>query len=433
MRRSITRKLCALLLGLAFPLAATIGDANAADGFFSWASGSRGGEPQASTSDGSTEAAKSSRPGGVELDSPWDRHKPVTPVITAGWCKNGVCAVDHGPGGKCDALSEPGSKCSAGSCTKKGCTDRSCTDKSCTSRYSDDSGDVCYSCGPSADPCPKLGFYAYSGVESFRGLVDQGVNNNGIINGMNMGVPLPLLGRLGFGAQAGMQYGLYDFMGRSTNGLDEEGAAQQQLFVTFGVFRRADENCHFTGGLAYDWMVNNNYGAQSMEPTLGQWRGQVGYAFNTWNELGVRGSLRDRSATMLHAGSNTQITFRPIDQLALYWHHKFGEEGMDGWMWVGAADDERLNTVAGGSLIDFTLGVFLQAPIGERTALYGGAQYAKPSAAQGIIGSLEDSVDVFFGLAWYPGGWAKSSNVAGRKWMPLMPVANNSLFLVDRN
>ncbi|HNM13536.1 MAG TPA: NAD-dependent DNA ligase LigA, partial [bacterium] len=32
-------------------------------------------------------------------------------------------------------------------------------------------------------------------------------------------------------------------------------------------------------------------------------------------------------------------------------------------------DDERLNTVAGGSLIDFTLGVFLQAPIGERTAL----------------------------------------------------------------
>ena len=37
------------------------------------------------------------------------------------------------------------------------------------------------------------------------------------------------------------------------------------------------------------------------------------------------------------------------------------------------------------------------------------------------------------GLTFYPGGTARSTTVAGRSWMPYMPVANNGSFLIDTN
>ena len=39
--------------------------------------------------------------------------------------------------------------------------------------------------------------------------------------------------------------------------------------------------------------------------------------------------------------------------------------------------------------------------------------------------------NVSMGLAFSPGGNLRSKTIAGRTWMPYLPVANNSNFLVD--
>ena len=71
---------------------------------------------------------------------------------------------------------------------------------------------------------------------------------------------------------------------------------QQQTFFTVGLFRRAfDSNSfisRFSMGIAHDWMVNNDYGNLAQSPTLGQWRGQIGYCLGACNEIGVWGTLR---------------------------------------------------------------------------------------------------------------------------------------------
>ena len=41
--------------------------------------------------------------------------------------------------------------------------------------------------------------------------------------------------------------------------------------------------------------------------------------------------------------------------------------------------------------------------------------------------------DFMVGLNFYPARNARSTTVAGRAWMPYMPVANNGSFLVDSN
>ena len=37
------------------------------------------------------------------------------------------------------------------------------------------------------------------------------------------------------------------------------------------------------------------------------------------------------------------------------------------------------------------------------------------------------------GVVWYFGGHAVSHSINGACWLPYMPVANNSTFLVDQN
>ncbi len=50
-------------------------------------------------------------------------------------------------------------------------------------------------------------------------------------------------------------------------------------------------------GIVYDWMFNDNWGIFGTNPTLGQWRGQVEWAFNDQNSVGAGGCLRDQTAT----------------------------------------------------------------------------------------------------------------------------------------
>ena len=74
--------------------------------------------------------------------------------------------------------------------------------------------------------------------------------------------------------------------------------AEQQVFLTAGLFRRAFAGDHFSSrfsvGIAHDWMVNEAYGLYAQSFTISQWRGQIGYMLNEANEIGVWGTVRDR-------------------------------------------------------------------------------------------------------------------------------------------
>jgi hypothetical protein len=318
-----------------------------------------------------------------------------------------------------------------GKTTANGCV--SCDPQAC----GDPCGNACGGCGtgcggrncgcPDCDECPRIGVVGLLGFDSFRGVSDGDYQSNfGLVTGANLGIPVPVLNEMGLGWQLGATYGIYDWDGRTTANRSD---TQQQTFITTGIFRKGFDGRRLSFGLVYDWMANSNWGYQAVAPTLGQWRGQAEYAMSNCNALGVMGTLWDRQS--LQTLPNVTVLNRPVNQLAFFWHHKFAK-GADSRLWFGFFPDNlRLN--GDGSLYDTGFGGDLTVPLTSRLALYANFQYVHPSAAAGSAGSIENSYNVGMGLVFYPGRNARSRNINGGCWMPYMPVANNSTFLVDQS
>ncbi len=322
-----------------------------------------------------------------------------------------------------------------------------------------DSGCGCCGCGlgcgkADCDQCPGIGIETSFGVQCWRSVVDSELQNNaGPIVSANVGVPIPVLREFGIGAQAGVSYAAADLDGReniSTDGNDSR--VQQQTFFTVGLFRRAFDsnnfNSRFSVGIAYDWMLNNEYGLLAQSPTLGQWRGQIGYCLSACNEIGIWGTHADRNDDNGRV-SEALILYRPLSQINLFWHHTFCS-GANCWLSIGmpehvhtvsvetfgagAGDNVVTTTIRNdGSLGEYTLGATFIVPISNCWALYANGSYMRPTAGPGPWASEDDAYSIGFGLTFYPGGNARTRTVAGNCWMPYLPVANNGSFLVDSN
>jgi len=278
-------------------------------------------------------------------------------------------------------------------------------------------------CWPGCDNCPSSSLTVFAGVESWRGVSEiDWPNNNGGSFGFNYGTSFGILKDAGIGFQIGGSYGIYDWSGRSS--VADQTSAQQQIFLTTGFFTKADADSHWSAGVVYDFMINTNFGAAASDGTLGQWRGQIGYALSTRNEIGLWGAARDRSI------NQSDLTYHGVDQLNLFWHHKF-EQGADSSLWIGVPDHTKLGGT--GSLGELILGCTFSVPISDYAALYTNAQYMAPSSRPGDLGSTEDTWNIGFGIAFYVGGNARTRTVAGSCWSPLMNVANNGTFMVDSN
>jgi len=248
------------------------------------------------------------------------------------------------------------------------------------------------------------------------------------VTGLNAAMLVPGLSDLGIGWQLGVTYGVYDWDGRFANRIAD---SQQQTFVTTGFYRKAAEDQRFSGGIVYDWMFNSAWGEYAVNPTFGQWRGQIEYALSDINGIGVYGCLRDRAAVYT-VNRAPVLAARSMNQVNLFWHHKFVESDADSWLWCGFPDQQRLS--GHGSLGDWIIGASIQVPLSDRLALYGNAQYMHPSAAAtpDTASSAETTWNVGAGIAWYFGGHARSDTLSGKRSLPYMPVANNSTFLVDQ-
>jgi hypothetical protein len=284
--------------------------------------------------------------------------------------------------------------------------------------------------GAFCDECPTWSVATFVGYDSWRGITDDSWQNNGIVVGGNFGTRLGEFSDLtGFGLQAGGSVGVFDWAGTDYRPSDRN-SAETQGFVTYGLFRKPTEASKWSATIVQDWMFNNNYGVFSQNPTLSQLRGQLGYAFSATDELGLWGTVRVLNDSRLIAGQG-MTTWRAIDQLNLYWHHKWQLAGADTVIWIGMPERDRLN--ASGSLGDYIAGASANVPLNDRFALYTLVTYMHPSAGAGPAGSEEEQWNFTIGVSFYPRGNARSTTVAGQCWTPQLPVANNGYFFVDTN
>ncbi len=288
--------------------------------------------------------------------------------------------------------------------------------------------DLCASC----DDCAKRSVMAFVSYDSWRGISDGSWQNNGLNTGVNFGTRLGRISDLtGIGFQAGGSVGVYDWSGRSYGLTDyANNTVQIQGFITYGFFRKAHEDSKWSAAVVQDWMLTDNFGQYSQNPTLTQWRGQFGYATSAANEFGVWGTLHGPSDSRVVAGEGP-VSFCAIDQLNVFLHHKWGLGGADTSIWVGVPQRSRLT--GDGSLGDYLAGASANVPLNEHLALFTLVTYMHPSAHPGPVGSTEDAWNFTIGVSLYPAGNARSRTVAGQCWTPMLPVANNGYFLVDTN
>ena len=141
-------------------------------------------------------------------------------------------------------------------------------------------------------------------------------------------------------------------------------------------------------------------------PPLGQWRGQIGHCLNAQNEIGVWGTLRDRSADEVQR--RQPDCYRPLSQVNLFWHHtlllgsqllvvvrhartvitpRSGQRTAGRGPWGGAVVTSAGND---GSLGEFTLEATFIVPISQ---VLGPVRQRLLHAAHGLGGGYAASVD----------------------------------------
>lgn len=269
-----------------------------------------------------------------------------------------------------------------------------------------------------------VGAYGY---ESWRGVGDQGWQNNGLYGGLNFGTRLgEFSDATGIGFQAGFTLGLYDWEGNAYRPKPDN--RMQQHFVSYGLFKRPTEDSPFTAAVTQDWMITDNSGAWGQSLTLSQIRIRGGYATSASNEFGVIGTTRAIDDTATDAAGRT-YTWQSLNHISAYWSHKWSEDGVSTIISIGLPERDRAN--GDGTLGDFLATATVQAPFTDSVGFYGNIMYMNPSATEGMIGSHEDAWSFNLGIEIFPGHDARTRTIAGERWMPLLPVANNGVFLLD--
>ncbi len=197
-----------------------------------------------------------------------------------------------------------------------------------------------------------------------------------------------------------MNYGVYNFSGNLAGPNTQYNEPTQQTFITLGLFQRADANRRFSWGLVHDWMISDNLGVYGSSPTLAQFRGQVAWATNAWNQLGLWSTIEDRYVTRPNGALSPQtgipigpVSYQAIDQGNLFWDHQFGEWGATGRLYVGTPLNKRLaqtptpgspNGGYGNTLGSVILGANFTFPMSKRLSAYANGMYMKPSSHAGF-------------------------------------------------
>ncbi len=261
--------------------------------------------------------------------------------------------------------------------------------------------------------------------DHFRSLPDGSWNGNtGAYVGLNLATEVPCLSC--FGIQLGGSYGIYDWTGRASVP-EHQNEVQQQAFLTVGIFRRTPCDSGFNFGVVYDWTANKNLGAFALNPNFDQVRFQVGYLMNCSDEFGFWGTAYLSKAHK--TSEEIPVTFRAFGQANLFWKHYFANCAWT-MVWAGVPYNRGL-MFAPGRDGQFLVGASFNVPLTQCLSISGHAMYMRPRSGPAYIESINDAVNICFGLTYAFGNGEASE--CDCDVGPYMPIADNSNFITDTN
>jgi hypothetical protein len=250
----------------------------------------------------------------------------------------------------------------------------------------------------------------FGGAHAFKGPLDGGQNGNfGFHDGVNFAGALSR--RLNLGYQIGGQWVHSNFSGSGTNGGLEAG--RDQIFLSAGVFHRAEHGHGWQGGAVFDRLEDDYY----VDVTVTQVRGEVSYLTPCRNEIGFWGAFA--TADENSRQDNVAVNYEAVDMYNLFYRRNLPNGG-EGRVWGGATGDQ-----------DGMLGADFRVPMSHRWELVGGFNYLIPEESSGLAGATAESWGLTMSLVWYPGRprLAKPTPLLFR---PLFNVADNNTLMVQQ-
>ena len=280
-------------------------------------------------------------------------------------------------------------------------------------------GGDCVDCNPcSAVPCATICFdnlSVYAGVQGFTGPLNRGTSGSfGFHEGVNWGFGLPLsCGALG--GQIGMRA-----TQSSLSGTAFTDGPRKQTFVTAGIFRRVDWG--FQGGAVIDYLGQEWYSNTDFT----QLRGEFSWVFPCSHEVGfwfTTGTQTDTKESEFTGDLAAALEGWEVTELyAFFYRHRFaasnGAEARGSAGFTGSGDGY--------------IGTDIHLPLGPSFSLDTGFAYLIPQESAGTAGGGhgQESWNIGITLVWQPGGL----NGCGPNYFrPLFSVADNSVFMFDRN
>ena len=275
-------------------------------------------------------------------------------------------------------------------------------------------GEDCIGCSNGClIPCPGRWLERvemFAGAQGVTGPANRGGTGSfGFYEGSNWGAPVGCL-PWELGSQVGYRWTQSNFSGAEYSNSD-----RNQLFLTGGLFRRADWGLQ--GGAVVDYMRDKWY----YENELLQVRGEVSWMNPCAHEVGFwfTANLKDSSsASDLISGPIALEEWQTTDLYAFFYRRTFEDCGAEGRIFVGFSGES-----------DALIGADADVPLNDRWALRGGFTYLIPEESSPGVGFLEESWNVMAGLVFYPGCRTARKQDYNR---PLFRVADNGSMLIDR-
>jgi hypothetical protein len=257
----------------------------------------------------------------------------------------------------------------------------------------------------------------FSGVQGFKGPVDQGTNGNfGASVGFNMGDAI--WHRRGVGYQFGAQYLASDFNGSQADGFG--AGSRTQVFATAGLFHRAYYNYGWQGGAVVDYLNDHYY----YNATLFQIRAELSFVGTTGHEFGVSSTTRSRSPDLVIDGINQ--TLQPINILTGFyrWNTCNGSQLR---LKLGASGP--VQTGIGSPTESIVIGADYRMVLSNRIDFVGAFTFLQPTQS-GIVAQQQEAYGMNMNLVFYPARYSRGTHAG--PYRPLFNVADPTSFILGR-
>ena len=265
-------------------------------------------------------------------------------------------------------------------------------------------------------PCPRIQWERYTfftGVNAFTGPLNRGGQGSfGFMEGFNYGRDLNYVGQGRLSAQLGMRATQTNLSGSDVTNED-----RKQIFLTAGIFRRADWGLQ--GGAVVDYLHDDWY----YDLDLVQVRTEISWQYPDSHELGIWmafDSDHGRTNSLVGKINPSIVTedWESTDLYAFFLRKSIPSAGITGRIMGGFTGNK-----------DGLLGIDCSVPVNEKWTIEANAMYLIPEEGSATTGYSEEAWNIGFNFVYYPGCRSTYDVDYNR---PLFDVGSNGNFFVDR-